>query len=169
MPQTDCLQSTYTLSLTVAGLGFGLFPVGPNRLLSGLVVVRCSGQPHGAQMPNTGAMVGTGRSGSPGRLVWQTDGVDAVCNLSGHFWASISATRLEDRTIWSWMIIGYSNEVMAAGQAGDLGADKLLVEAWDQWVCGPDAVLNEAENPVPVAYECSTYQPVWPPWHSAES
>ena len=67
------------------------------------------------------------------------------------------------------MIIGYGNEVMAAGQTGDLGAAKLLVEAWDQWVSGPSAVLDEADNPVPVAYECTTYQPVWPPWPNART
>jgi hypothetical protein len=39
-----CLQSTCTLSATVAGLGFGLFPVSPGRSLSGLVVVRRSGR-----------------------------------------------------------------------------------------------------------------------------
>jgi hypothetical protein len=113
-------------------------------------------------------MAGTGSSGGLGRLVWQTDSAGAVCDLSGHFWASITASRLEDRAIWSWMIIGYGNEVMAAGQTGDLGAAKLLVEAWDGWVCGSGAALDEAENPVPVAYDCSKYQPEWPPWRVAE-
>jgi hypothetical protein len=41
---TLCLQSTFTLSVTVAGLGFNFFRVRPSRPLSGLVVVRCSGQ-----------------------------------------------------------------------------------------------------------------------------
>jgi hypothetical protein len=41
---TLCLQSTFTLSVTVAGLGLSLFAVCPNRPLSGLVVVRRSGQ-----------------------------------------------------------------------------------------------------------------------------
>ena len=41
-----CLQSTCTLSVTVAGLGLSFFRVGLNRPLSGLVVVRCSGQPN---------------------------------------------------------------------------------------------------------------------------
>ena len=41
---TLCLQSTCTLSVTVAGLGLSLFLVRPGRPLSGLVVVRCSGQ-----------------------------------------------------------------------------------------------------------------------------
>ena len=41
---TLCLQSTCTLSVTVAGLGFNLFFVGLDRALSGLVVVRRSGQ-----------------------------------------------------------------------------------------------------------------------------
>jgi hypothetical protein len=62
------------------------------------------------------------------------------------------------------MIIGYGNEVMAAGQTGSLGAAKLLVEAWDQWVSGPAAELDEAGNPVPVADDCTTYQPVRPSW-----
>ena len=39
-----CLQSTCTLSVTVAGLGFSLFLVRSSRRLSGLVVVRLSGQ-----------------------------------------------------------------------------------------------------------------------------
>ena len=43
------------------------------------------------------------------------------------------------------MIIGYGNEVIAAGQTGNLGVAKLLVEEWDRWVCGPEAVLDEAE------------------------
>ena len=42
--QSICLQSTCTLSDTVAGLGFRLAFVCPGRLLSGTVVVRCSGQ-----------------------------------------------------------------------------------------------------------------------------
>jgi hypothetical protein len=67
----------------------------------------------------------------PGRLGWQTDGAGAICDLSGHFWATISAADPGTQTVWSWMIIGYGNEVMAAGQTGDLGAVKLLVEAWD--------------------------------------
>jgi hypothetical protein len=41
---TLCLQSTFTLSVTVAGLRLNLFPVRPGRPLSDLVVVRCSGQ-----------------------------------------------------------------------------------------------------------------------------
>ena len=44
-PLTLCLQSTFTLSVTVAGLVLVLFSVCPSRPLSGLVVVRCSGQP----------------------------------------------------------------------------------------------------------------------------
>jgi hypothetical protein len=99
-----------------------------------------------------------------GCLGWQTDGTGATCDLSGHFWAAISGACRGTRTVWSWMIIGYGNEVMAAGQTGDLGAAKLLVEAWNQWVQGPDAGLDEAGNPVPVADECTTYQPVWPLW-----
>src|SRR5487761_1639893 len=43
--QSVCLQSTFTLSVTVAGLGLNLISVYPSRPLSGLVVARCSGQP----------------------------------------------------------------------------------------------------------------------------
>jgi hypothetical protein len=43
-PLTLCLQSTFTLSVTVVGLGLNLFPDCPSRALSGFVVVRCSGQ-----------------------------------------------------------------------------------------------------------------------------
>ncbi len=42
--ETTCLQSTHTLSVTVAGLGFSRFPVHRCRPLSGLVVVKGSGQ-----------------------------------------------------------------------------------------------------------------------------
>jgi hypothetical protein len=163
------LQSPCMLSATVADLAGCRIAVCLQRPLSGWVVVRRSGQRPNVPMPDTRTMVGTQSSESSGRLVWQTDSAGAVTDLSGHFWASISATRLEHRTIWSWMIIGYDNEVMAAGQVADLGAAKQLVEAWDRWVCGPDAVLDEAENPIPVAYECTTYQPVWLPWPLAAS
>lgn len=43
--RTFCLQSTFTLSVTVAGLGLDCFPVGSGRLLSGLVVVKYRGRP----------------------------------------------------------------------------------------------------------------------------
>ena len=43
-PLTPCLQSTFTLSVAVVGLGLGFFPVCPSRPLSGLVVVRRGGQ-----------------------------------------------------------------------------------------------------------------------------
>jgi hypothetical protein len=59
--------------------------------------------------------------------------------------------------VWSWMVIGYENQVLAAGQAGDLAAAKLLVEQWDRWVSGPGATLGSAENPVPIAPGCATY------------
>jgi|ERR1700761_192116 len=42
--ESGCLQSTFTLSVTVASLGLNLFLVCPGRPLSGLVVVRDSGQ-----------------------------------------------------------------------------------------------------------------------------
>lgn len=112
-------------------------------------------------------MAGTAGAERPGHLRWQTDETGAACDLSGHFWATISAARSGAQTVWSWMIIGYDNEVMAAGQTGDLGAAKLLVEAWDQWVTGPYAVLDEAANPAPAAPDCTTYQPVWPSWPGA--
>jgi hypothetical protein len=44
-----CLQSTCTLSVTVAGLGLSLFLVCPGRPVSGLVVVRRGGQLGGAE------------------------------------------------------------------------------------------------------------------------
>jgi hypothetical protein len=97
-----------------------------------------------------------------GHLSWRIDGGVATCDLSGHFWATITAAPAGTRTVWSWMIIGYENEVMAAGQTGDLSAAQRLVEAWDQWVRGP-------EDPAPVADECTRYQPVWPPWPNTAS
>lgn len=42
--KTVCLQSTFIVSVTVAGLGLNVFTVDPNRPLSGLVVVRFGGQ-----------------------------------------------------------------------------------------------------------------------------
>jgi hypothetical protein len=58
------------------------------------------------------------------------------------------------------------NQVVAAGQTGDLDAAKLLVEEWDRWVCGPEAVLDSSDYPPPITGddECTTYKPVWPPW-----
>jgi PadR family transcriptional regulator PadR len=44
--KTLCLQGTFTLSVTVAGLGLSLFPVRPGRPSSDLVVVRTGGQPN---------------------------------------------------------------------------------------------------------------------------
>jgi hypothetical protein len=43
--KTLCLQGAFTLSATVACLGFTLFSVRPCQLVSGLVVVRRGGQP----------------------------------------------------------------------------------------------------------------------------
>jgi hypothetical protein len=62
------------------------------------------------------------------------------------------------------MVIGYENQVLAAGQTSDLGAAKSLVEEWDRWVSGPGAMLNSADDPEPIAEDCTTYQPVWPRW-----
>ena len=108
-----------------------------------------------------------------GRLIWQTNRDAAACDLSGHFWAVAWPTDQNQRTVWSWMIIGYENQVLASGQTGDLGAAKRLVEEWDRWVSGPDAVLDRWENPVPVAdnNDCRMYRPVWPdwPWPEAQS
>lgn len=66
------------------------------------------------------------------------------------------------------MIIGYGNEVMAAGQTGNLDVAKLLVEEWDRWVSGPEAVVDEADNPASVADDCGAYSPVWPAWPSSD-
>jgi hypothetical protein len=46
--ETTCLQSTCTLSVTVAGLGLNPFSVRPVRSVSGLVVVSDGGQPRSA-------------------------------------------------------------------------------------------------------------------------
>ena len=104
----------------------------------------------------------------PGRLIWQTDETGAGCDLSGHFWATVCRGEQDGRAVWSWMVIGYENQVLAAGQTGDLAAAKLLVEQWDRWVSGLDATLDIAENPVPIARDCATYQPVWPRWPGFE-
>jgi hypothetical protein len=73
----------------------------------------------------------------------------------------------ESGRLWSWMIIGYGNDVMAAGQTGNLGVAKLLVEERDRWVGGPEDVLDEADNPAPVAADCHSYNAVWPLWPSS--
>jgi hypothetical protein len=99
-----------------------------------------------------------------GRLVWQTDNTGAVADLAGHFWAMVSRGEQAGQVVWSWMIIGYENQVLAAGQTGDLAVAKLLVEEWNRWVCGPDARLDSTDNPSSIADECTTYQPVWPSW-----
>jgi len=67
--------------------------------------------------------------GRPGRLIWQAEETGAVCDLSGHFWATIRQGKQDGHTAWSWMVIGYENQVLAAGQAGGLAAAKSLVEA----------------------------------------
>jgi hypothetical protein len=99
----------------------------------------------------------------PAGLVWQTDLADERCDLSGHFWATLRSSRDRGRTVWSWMIIGYENQVLAAGQTGDRSAAKRLVEEWDRWVCGAVAVLDSTDNPPAIAEDCATYQPIWPP------
>ena len=66
------------------------------------------------------------------------------------------------------MVIGYENQVLAAGQTEDLGAAKLLVEEWDRWVCGPDATLDSTDHPEPIAEDCATYQPAWPAWPGSD-
>jgi hypothetical protein len=47
-----CLQGTFTLSVTVAGLGINFFPVCFSRPLSGFVVVRSSSQAGSAADPD---------------------------------------------------------------------------------------------------------------------
>jgi hypothetical protein len=100
-------------------------------------------------------------------LIWQTDDTGATCDLSGHFWATVQADEQDGHVVWSWMIIGYENQVLAAGQTGDPVAAKLLVEEWDRWARvhgGPDATLDSTDNPPSIAEDCTTYQPVWPRW-----
>ena len=101
-----------------------------------------------------------------GRLVWQTDDSVTSCDLSGHFWAVVQPAEQAGHVVWSWMIIGYENQVLATGQTGDLSVAKLLIEEWDRWACGSDAVLDSSDNPVSITGddECTTYQPAWPPW-----
>ncbi len=101
-------------------------------------------------------------------MTWQTDGAGAACDLSGHFSAVLLPSENDGRVVWSWMIIGYENQVMAAGQTGDPGVAKLLVEEWDRWVCGPDVTLDRSDNPVPIAEDYTTYQPVWPWWPGSD-
>jgi hypothetical protein len=72
----------------------------------------------------------------PGRLIWRTDDTGARWDLSGHFWATVRQGGRDEHTVWSWMVIGYETQVLAAGQTGDLAAAKLLVEEWDRWVSG---------------------------------
>jgi hypothetical protein len=66
------------------------------------------------------------------------------------------------RTIWSWMIIGYENQVLAAGQTGNRSAAERLVEEWDRWVREDDAALDATGNPPAIAKDCQTYEPIWP-------
>jgi hypothetical protein len=99
----------------------------------------------------------------PARLAWQKDSAGEVCDLSGRFWATLRSHRADDRAVWSWMIIGYENQVLATGQTGDRSAAKRLVEEWDRWVRGDEAVLDSAGNPPAIAEDCGTYEPTWPP------
>jgi hypothetical protein len=96
------------------------------------------------------------------------DDTGATCDLSGHFWATVRQGEQDGHTVWSWMVIGYENQVLAAGQTGDLAVAKLLVEEWDRWVSGPGATLDSTDNPVPIAEDCTIYQPVWPRWPGSE-
>ena len=66
----------------------------------------------------------------PSRLIWRTDDTGATWDLSGHFWATVRQGGHDEHTVWSWMVIGYETQVLAAGQTGDLAAAKLLVEEW---------------------------------------
>ena len=105
---------------------------------------------------------GERRGTAPAGLGWQKDPTGVVCNLSGHFWATVRSHRADGHTVWSWMIIGYENQVLAAGQTGDQAAAQRLVEEWDRWVCGDDAVLDSTSNPPAIAEDCRTYKPAWP-------
>jgi len=126
-------------------------------------------RPRGSAEQNSPAHTGwVSKDAEPARasrLIWQTDNTGASCDLSGHFWAIVTPDMQQGPTVWSWMIIGYENQVLAAGQTGDLLAAKLLVEEWDRWVCRPDAPLDCTDNPPSIAGDCTTYQPVWPRWH----
>ena len=113
----------------------------------------------------------TGRSehnrAEPGELIWAPfgPGSDAEgCDLTGHFWATIRPDIEAATPIWSWMIIGYEGQLLAAGQAGDAGAAKRLIEEWDRWICGPNAVLDSTDNPPAIAEDHLAYAPVWPRW-----
>jgi hypothetical protein len=41
---------------------------------------------------------------APGRLFWEPDSTGEVCDLSGHFWASLRSTEVGERAVWSWVI-----------------------------------------------------------------
>ena len=86
------------------------------------------------------------------------------CDLSGHFWATVRPESDAGRTVWSWVIIGYEGQLLAAGQTGNLAVAKRLVEEWNRWVCGPAAVLDSTDNPAAIADDHLTYSPVWPQW-----
>jgi hypothetical protein len=45
------------------------------------------------------------------RLIWQTNDTGATCDLSGHFWAAVQSSEHDGHRAWSWMIIGYGNQV----------------------------------------------------------
>lgn len=109
-----------------------------------------------------------GEATRPNRLIWKTDGAEATCDLSGHFWAKVRREEQDERVVWSWMVIGYENQVLAAGQTGDLGAAQSLVAEWDRWVRRADTPLDSTDNPAPIAEDCTTYEPAWPQWHSSD-
>jgi hypothetical protein len=96
------------------------------------------------------------------RPAWQKDSDGEVRDLSGHFWATVRSRCADGRTVWSWMIIGYENQVLAAGQTGEQSAAKRLVEEWNRWVRGDDAVLDSTGNPPAITEDCRTYKPIWP-------
>jgi len=104
-------------------------------------------------MDNEGAQIG---------LLWEASETGAACDLSGHFWATVRRTAASNTRVWNWMIIGYENQVLAAGQTGELSAAKRLVEAWDRWVCSDEATIDRTDNPVAIHEDCETFSPTWP-------
>ena len=79
---------------------------------------------------DTGGVANDAERARPSRLIWRTDDTGATWDLSGHFWATVRQGGQDEHTVWSWMVIGYETQVLAAGQTGDLAAAKLLVEEW---------------------------------------
>lgn len=109
-------------------------------------------------------MAGKSQGDRPTPLVWEATEDGTSCDLSGHFWAVIRRSVSDNHVVWSWMVVGYENQVLAAGQTGDLAAGRQLVEEWNRWVTSGDAALDQTDNPMAIADDCTTYQPSWPRW-----